>query len=117
MTTPEYDPANGKARLFDQTGQSANTNVLGTNVTPSDSPVVWTLTTQVNTTAKVSLQEFDSGAGTTLNSTLNGGAAIDGGERYSWTTMVRDDNEYNVQYDSDVDVMLLTVDEHGVEGL
>lgn len=102
---------NNKARLYNDTGNAANTNVLASNLTASESPLVWDLWAHVNTSTVMSVQEWDGSF--LANHTLNDGAQIDGGELYRFPVAVTEDNEYNVRFDQDVDVRLLQIDERG----
>lgn len=107
------DP-NNKARLYNDTANAGGTSVLASNVTPSESPVVFEVTTAINTSSAVDLVEWD---GTTeFNHTINGGSALGATTLLTESIPVNENSEYNVQYRNDVDVHVLLIDERAMQG-
>lgn len=105
--------ANNKSFTYSGGAKTANSPVLATNVTPSETPVVFDITTAVNTSTAVDLVTWD---GTTeFNKTLNGGSAIGADDLFQESVNVNDALEYNVQYRQDVSLDLLTIDERALE--
>lgn len=107
------DP-NNKARAYNDTGIASGTSVLASNVTPSESPVVFEITTAVNASARLDLIEWD---GTTeFNHTLNGGSNVGATTLHTEAVPVNENSEYNVQFGSDVNVNVLLIDERAMVG-
>lgn len=102
---------NAKARVFSADSRSADTNILAANVTPSSGPALFEITTAVNTSAQPKITEWNGSAGETYH--LNNGSALGANQLLRESIAVREGSEYNVQFGSDVNVLVLNVDERG----
>jgi len=101
--------ANEKTRRYDTNAQTAGSDVLANDITPSASPVAFQITIQVASASTVDLVE--TADGTTKSQTLNSGAQLDAGELYSFEVPVRDAGSYNIQLGSGVAIDVLNIDE------
>lgn len=109
MTNPRIHPGVEKASLYDQAGQSADTNLLSSNVTASDPPSTLTLTLAVSNTTSIKWAEWDGSTQKTYN--LNGNTSLDANDLHSFDIPSRPGSEYNVQLHSATDVALLHIAE------
>jgi len=102
---------NAKARLFDTGSQTANGDVLASDVTVSGggAPRALIVTIQLATAATVDLAETVDG--TTKTYTLNDGATCDAGDLYTFEIPCRSAGSYNIQLGSGVAIDVLNVDE------
>ena len=105
--------ANEKARLFDTAAQTADTDVLPSEMTPSESPAAFVVTVQVASAATVKVAETVSG--TTKSYVLNDGTQLGAGELYTFEVPVRDAGSYNIRLGSGVAIDVLNVDEIPLE--
>lgn len=101
---------NTKASLYSTGSKSADTNLLTTNVTPSQSPVDLRLTVQVDTGSVVNATVWNGSAKESL--TLHDGTALDAGELYVLPIPgAQESLEYNVELGTGASVDYLVVDE------
>lgn len=100
---------NTKASLFGTGAQSADTALLATNVTPSESPVDLRFTVQLDTASNVTVTAWNGSAEESL--LLHDGTDLDAGEVYVFPLPAQESLEYNVELGTGASVDLLLVDE------
>lgn len=104
MAVPE-----AKARLYDTAAQTANSDILGNDISPSNSPSALRVTVALKSGSILNVREDDGSS--KVNYDLNSGATLDGDELYVFDVPVRDGSTYNFQLETGVGIKVLNVDE------
>lgn len=97
-----------KAHVHD-TAATANTDILASDITPSDPPCLFRIEIQSDTAAVFSAMVDDGSSEVTLK--FNGGAQLTAGALYVFDMLVHADDNVNFQLDQNANVDKLTIQE------
>lgn len=97
-----------KAHVHD-TAATTDTDILAADITPSDAPCLFRIMVQTDTAAVFSALVDDGSSESQLK--FNGGSDLSAGVLYMFDMLVNEDDEINFQFDDDVNVDKLIVQE------
>lgn len=105
---------NTKAELFNQTGQSANSDIFTSNVTASEPPTEFVIEGAFNNATRLNVTEFDGSE--TKSFHLNDNSTFAANDLTRVRHLARNGSEYNYQPQSACDVELLVIAEEHLGG-
>ncbi|MCI4409222.1 MAG: hypothetical protein JHC26_09030 [Thermofilum sp.] len=95
-----------KASIFN-TSVTANTNILSSGISPTNSPTVFRIYSTFNTGGNLIVTRTKSG--TTINETLNSGAVLSANSPYIFDIIVESGETINLQYSVNATALVLKV--------